>query len=94
VDGLRTRQLNENICSTQRNFGIGRKSKLSALASFFLNKEIQTEGKKGHSPVEDAQVSDFYLKGQCHEIFYIRFRHESSSPGQRSKMPKNVRNSM
>lgn len=34
-----------------------RKSKLSALASFFLNKEIQTGGRKGHNPEEDAKAA-------------------------------------
>merc|ERR1711874_367701 len=34
-----------------------RKSKLSQLAHLFLNKEIQTEGKRGHNPIEDAQAA-------------------------------------
>jgi hypothetical protein len=40
-----------------------RKSKLAALAAFFLNKEIQTGGRKGHSPEEDAKVTGNYLIG-------------------------------
>ena len=34
-----------------------RKSKLSTLAHLFLNMKIQTQGKHGHSPVEDAQTA-------------------------------------
>jgi len=34
-----------------------RKSKLSVLAHLFLNMRIQTQGKAGHSPIEDAQTA-------------------------------------
>jgi RNA exonuclease 1 len=34
-----------------------RKSKLSLLAHLFLNMRIQTQGKHGHSPIEDAQTA-------------------------------------
>jgi len=34
-----------------------RKTKLSILAHLFLNRTIQTQGNKGHSPIEDAQAA-------------------------------------
>merc|ERR1719347_1350654 len=34
-----------------------RKTKLSVLAQLFLNRSIQTHGKEGHNPIEDAQAA-------------------------------------
>merc|ERR1711994_223194 len=34
-----------------------RKTKLSVLTQLFLNKTIQTAGKEGHNPIEDAQAA-------------------------------------
>ena len=34
-----------------------RKTKLSVLTQLFLNRSIQTHGKEGHNPIEDAQAA-------------------------------------
>merc|ERR1719500_1934828 len=34
-----------------------RKTKLSVLAHLFLNRTIQSQGKLGHNPIEDAQAA-------------------------------------